>query len=107
MAAGSVLDCALLRKEYAIKRFDGFFYGWVIVGICMLLGFLGTGFYSYSRGVFLPSLAETLAAGSRLQIALGFSWISTRPDSSSCAGFCWSQFHTCCSAAPRHCGSST
>ncbi len=69
-----MLDCALLRQEYAIKRFDGFFYGWVIVGICMLLGFLGTGFYSYSRGVFLPSLAETLAAGSRLQIALGFSW---------------------------------
>ena len=40
----------------------------------MLLGFLGTGFYSYSRGVFLPSLAEALADGSRLQISLGFSW---------------------------------
>ena len=51
-----------------------FFYGWVIVAICMLLGFLGTGFYSYSRGVFLPSLAETLAEGSRLKISLGFSW---------------------------------
>jgi len=57
-----------------IKRLDGFFYGWVIVAICMLLGFLGTGFYSYSRGVFLPSLAETLAEGSRLKISLGFSW---------------------------------
>ena len=40
----------------------------------MLLGFLGTGFFSYSRGVFLPSLAETIADGSRLQISLGFSW---------------------------------
>jgi len=40
----------------------------------MLLGFLGTGFYSYSRGVFLPSLAEALSEGSRLKISLGFSW---------------------------------
>ncbi|MBT7334589.1 MAG: MFS transporter [Gammaproteobacteria bacterium] len=39
----------------------------------MLLGFLGTGFFSYSRGVFLPSLAEELAQGSRMQISLGFS----------------------------------
>ena len=40
----------------------------------MLLGFLGTGFYSYSRGVFLPSLAEAFSEGSRLKISLGFSW---------------------------------
>jgi len=39
----------------------------------MLLGFLGTGFFSYSRGVFLPALSETLAEGSRLKISLGFS----------------------------------
>ncbi len=39
----------------------------------MLLGFLGTGFYSYSRGVFLPALAETLADGSRMLISIGFS----------------------------------
>ena len=51
-----------------------FFYGWVIVAICMLLGFLGTGFYSYSRGIFLPSLAEALSDGSRFEISLGFSW---------------------------------
>ncbi len=38
-----------------------------------MLGFLGTGFYSYSRGVFLPSLAEDLAGGSRFAIAMGFS----------------------------------
>ncbi|MEM7079293.1 MAG: MFS transporter [Pseudomonadota bacterium] len=51
----------------------GYFYGWNIVAICALLGFLGTGFYSYSRGIFLPSLAETLADGSRFAISWGFS----------------------------------
>jgi len=50
-----------------------FFYGWVIVGVAATLGFLGTGFYAYSRGVFLPSLAEDLAGGSRFAIAMGFS----------------------------------
>ena len=50
-----------------------FFYGWVVVGVAAMLGFLGTGFYSYSRGVFLPSLAEDLANGSRFAIAMGFS----------------------------------
>jgi len=51
----------------------GFFYGWVIVLVGGMLTFLGTGFYSYSRGVFLPSLAEELAGGSRFDIAMGFS----------------------------------
>ncbi|MFZ8975425.1 MAG: MFS transporter [Pseudomonadales bacterium] len=50
-----------------------FFYGWVIVFVGAMLTFLGTGFYSYSRGVFLPSLAEDLAGGSRFDIAMGFS----------------------------------
>ena len=50
-----------------------FFYGWIIVAVGAILTFLGTGFYSYSRGVFLPSLAEELADGSRFQIAMGFS----------------------------------
>jgi MFS family permease len=45
----------------------------VIVGVSATLGFLGTGFYAYSRGVFLPSLAEDLAEGSRFAIAMGFS----------------------------------
>ncbi len=49
------------------------FYGWVIVLVGAVLTFLGTGFYSYSRGVFLPSLAEELAGGSRFEIAMGFS----------------------------------
>lgn len=51
----------------------GYFYGWVVVAVCALLTFLGTGFYSYSRGVFLPSLAEELADGSRFALAMGFS----------------------------------
>ncbi len=59
--------------EAAIRRTEGFFYGWVVVAICGLLGFLGTGFYSYSRGVFLPSLAEALSEGGRMEISLGFS----------------------------------
>ncbi|HIG40700.1 MAG: MFS transporter [bacterium] len=49
------------------------FYGWIVVVIGAILTFLGTGFYSYSRGVFLPSLAEELADGSRFEIAMGFS----------------------------------
>ncbi|MFT6432308.1 MAG: MFS family permease [Candidatus Azotimanducaceae bacterium] len=49
------------------------FYGWIIVLVGSVLTFLGTGFYSYSRGVFLPSLAEELAGGSRFEIAMGFS----------------------------------
>ena len=50
-----------------------FFYGWVIVLVSAILTFLGVGFYSYSRGVFLPSLAEELGDGSRFAIAMGFS----------------------------------
>ncbi len=52
------------------------FYGWVIVFISMLLGFLGTGLYSYSNGVFLPSLAESLSGGSRMELAIGFSGVA-------------------------------
>ena len=39
-----------------------FFYGWVVVFVAACLGLLGPGFYSYSRGVFLPALAEELAS---------------------------------------------
>ncbi len=48
-----------------------FFYGWVIVAASALLAFLGTGLFSYTRGVFLPSLAETF--GGRFEVALAFS----------------------------------
>ena len=41
--------------------------------VSALLGFLGTGFYSYSRGLFLPHLAETLDDGNRFSISMGFS----------------------------------
>jgi MFS family permease len=37
------------------------------------LSFLGTGFYSYSRGIFLPSLAQNLDNGERFYISMGFS----------------------------------
>ena len=50
-----------------------FFYGWIIVAVAALLSFLGTGFYSYSRGIFLPSLAEALDGGERFRISMGFS----------------------------------
>ncbi len=61
-------------SEPEVQRPIGrFFYGWVVVFVAACLGFLGTGFYSYSRGVFLPSLAEELADGSRFAIAMGFS----------------------------------
>ena len=49
------------------------FYGWVVVLVSALLGFLGTGFYSYSRGLFLPHLAQTLDHGNRFSISMGFS----------------------------------
>ena len=34
---------------------------------------MGTGFYSDSRGIFLPSLAEALDGGERFRISMGFS----------------------------------
>ncbi len=43
------------------RVFSNVFYGWVVVGVGGMLTFLGTGFYSYSRGIFLPSLADELA----------------------------------------------
>ncbi len=60
-------------NEATINSSGRVFYGWAVVAICGLLGFLGTGFYSYSRGVFLPSLAEALSDGGRMEISLGFS----------------------------------
>lgn len=70
----------MLREESTIeqapedlKTDTKIFYGWVVVGVGAILTFLGTGFYSYSRGVFLPALAEELAQGSRFKIAMGFS----------------------------------
>ena len=55
------------------RMFSNIFYGWVVVGVGGLLTFLGTGFFSYSRGIFLPSLADELADGSRFQVSVGFS----------------------------------
>ena len=64
----------LERASGRVKPSAGnFFYGWVIVAVGGVLTFLGTGFYSYSRGIFLPALAEELADGSRFDISVGFS----------------------------------
>ena len=49
-----------------------FFYGWVIVFVAAMLGFLGTGFFSYARGVFLPHLTQAYGTGT-LNVAWGFS----------------------------------
>jgi MFS family permease len=62
-----------MSEAETVKTRGPFFYGWVIVAVGGILTFLGTGFYTYSRGVFLPSLAEELADGSRFAIAMGFS----------------------------------
>lgn len=56
--------------------FERLFYGWVIVGICLVLGIFGTGLFSFSNGIFLPSLADSLAGGSRMQISIGFSGVA-------------------------------
>ena len=50
-----------------------FFYGWVIVAVSATLGFLGTGFYSYSRGIFLDDLSIAIANGDRTEISFAFS----------------------------------
>ncbi|MFI4894627.1 MAG: hypothetical protein ACIAQ0_14525 [Phycisphaerales bacterium JB058] len=47
-----------------------FFYGWLIVAAAGLLAFLGTGLFSYTRGVFLRALADTFDG--RFDVALGF-----------------------------------
>lgn len=49
-----------------------FFYGWIIVFVAGMLGFVGTGFYSYARGVFLPHLTDAYGEGTQL-VAWGFS----------------------------------
>jgi MFS family permease len=48
-----------------------FFYGWIIVALSALISFLGGGMFSYTRGIFLPSLADTF--GGRFEVALAFS----------------------------------
>ena len=48
------------------------FYGWVIVFVAAMLGFVGTGFFSYARGVFLPHLTQAYGTGT-LNVAWGCS----------------------------------
>lgn len=49
------------------------YYGWVIVGAAIVIGFLTIGLASSSNGILLPHLADTLADGSRGSISIGFS----------------------------------
>ncbi len=49
------------------------FYGWYIVVAAVVVGFLTTGLSGYANGILLPSLADTLADGSRGEISIGFS----------------------------------
>jgi MFS transporter, OFA family, oxalate/formate antiporter len=47
-------------------------YGWVIVVTGYLVGLLTSGMHSYTRGIFLVPMAETLES-SRLELSLGFT----------------------------------
>ncbi len=49
--------------------------GWSMVGLAFGLGFLTNAFYAYSRGIWLPPLANDLAAD-RFQVSLAFSLVS-------------------------------
>ncbi len=62
--------------ESVIKKLGNVFYGWNIVGIAVMMGILGTGLSAYSNGIMLPYLADTLADGSRGEIALGYSIVT-------------------------------
>ena len=53
--------------------FRNFFYGWIIVGAAVVVGFLTTGLVGYANGILLPHYADTLANGSRGQISIGIS----------------------------------
>ncbi len=52
------------------------YYGWVIVGAAVVVGFFTIGLSASSNGILLPHLADTLADGSRGSISIAFS-IST------------------------------
>jgi MFS family permease len=48
------------------------FYGWLIVAVGFAIGLLTSGLHSYTRGIFLKPMAESLGA-SRLELSLGFT----------------------------------
>ncbi|MEM7017960.1 MAG: MFS transporter [Pseudomonadota bacterium] len=48
------------------------FYGWILVAAAFCMGFVTTGFYFYSRGIFLKPIAEDFG-GSRFDLSLGFT----------------------------------
>ena len=61
-----------MRQERT-SLFRGVFYGWVVVGAAIVVGFLTTGLIGYANGIFLPHYADALANGSRGQVSIGFS----------------------------------
>ncbi len=67
---------SLLSTQKIQALLGSIFYGWIIVLIGLLLGFLGTGLISYSAGVMLPSIADKIADGSRFAIAMGSSIVA-------------------------------
>ena len=52
------------------------YYGWIVVGAAIVVGFFTIGLSASSNGILLPHLADTLADGSRGNISIAFS-IST------------------------------
>jgi len=50
----------------------GFLRGWAVVFVTAMLGLLGTGMFHYTRGIFLPSIAEQFDVG-RLEVSLAFT----------------------------------
>lgn len=49
------------------------YYGWIIVGAAVVVGFFTIGLSASSNGILLPHLADNLADGSRGSISIGFS----------------------------------
>ena len=64
------------KIEAPIPSIKNIFYGWKIVLIAIVIGFLTTGLSGYAFGILLPQLSDALADGSRGQISIGFSLAS-------------------------------
>ena len=56
-----------------ITKLNRVFYGWIIVVVAVLIGFLTTGLFGYANGILLPSYTESLGDGSRGKVAIAFS----------------------------------
>ena len=61
----------MATKDAAVRRRDGIFYGWVVVGAAFVVMFLGFG-VTYSFGAFFKALQDEFTAD-RAEISLVFS----------------------------------